>query len=265
MLVLRRLMACVVLGVVAIVATTAQADPMALIDPGLPGTTQYDGWASGSLTTGANPGFPGFPGTGAWPSAIGSSAPGSGDATLMKVANGAGGGPYPGGGSIYYGGFSGDSNVNGGTLSVADSTPVSGVKNVVFQIQIGEASTYDFFNDILPTLNYNGGVQQLAATNNLLLEQFFNGTIDTPTGPEDVFINTYLLQWDLTPVGSVTDFNIDWNGVQHVQVYALRLDQSDHYEAYAVPEPTSIGLALMGGLGLIGARAHRAWRRRRAS
>ena len=260
---MRRISLCLFcLGVAAIFAalvpTRALAVPMALIDPNLPGNTQYDGWNSGSLTLPANPGYGGFPGSSAWPSPIGSSAAGSGDGNLNKVANGPGGGPYPAGAAIYYGGFSAALNFNGGTLSVTDATPVTDLKNVAFQIQIGEAWTYDFFNGTLPTLSYNGGAQTLVADTSTLLEQFDAGTVTMPTGEETVYINTYLLQWDLSNIGDgpITDFGISFTGVQHAQLYALQLDQSDEFpasEAAAVPEPGTYLLSGIGGLGLLAA------------
>jgi len=240
--------------VLALGASRAVAAPMALIDPALGGPTQYDEWSTGNLTIAQNPGFPGFPGSAAWPSPIGSGTLGSEDAVLNKVANGTGGGPYPASGSIYFGGFSGDINNPGGVLAVSDATPLADVAKIVFQIQIGEAWTYDFVNHELPRLSYNGGSQALAPTGDSLLEQYFNGTVEMPTGPEDVFINTYLLEWDVSALGPISGFSIAFEGVQHAQLYALRLDQ------YAVPEPATFGLgglALAGFVGLAHARRRR--------
>jgi hypothetical protein len=224
------------------------------VDPNLAGNTQYDQW--NALTSAAYPGYPGFPGTGTWPAPMGSNAPGSADATLNKLANGAGGGMYPAGGSIYFGGFSNTINNNGGKLAVVDSTPVTNVANVVLQIDIGEAWTYDFWNGVLPTLSYNGGAQNVPATNTFLLNQYDNGTVTMPTGPETVYINSYLLQWDLSSVGPVTDYSIAFNGVQHGQLYALQLDQSDAFANYVpVPEPaTGLLMALAGTVACVALR-----------
>ncbi|ODU00531.1 MAG: hypothetical protein ABS79_03180 [Planctomycetes bacterium SCN 63-9] len=222
----------------------------AVVDPGLTGTVETNVWSNDSITIQKNLGFPGFPGTGAWPSPIGSDS--GGDATLNKTSNGNGGGPYPASGSIYFGGFSGDINNFDGTLQVSDATPVANLANVVFQVEIGEAWTYDFYNHVLPTLSYNGGNQAIAPTLALALAKFDNGTVVMPTGPETVYINTHLLQWDLSGIATpITSFSISFNGVQHAQLYDLRLDQSDVYTAYgasaAVPEPASLSLV---GLGL---------------
>ncbi|OJW21017.1 MAG: hypothetical protein BGO49_30160 [Planctomycetales bacterium 71-10] len=229
----------------ALAAPPAQADPIALTDPGLPGNTAYSEWAR--LTAPPYTGYPGFPGSGAWPAPMAAQA-GSAGAELSKVANGTGGGPYPASGSIYFGGFSADVDNNGGTLAVSDSAAIAGLQQVSFQIQIGEAWTYDFWNHALPTLSYNGGSQNLAATTSGLLEQYYNGTVDMPTGPEDVYINTYLLNWDLSGIADpITSFSISFTGVQHAQLYKLRVDESDTVATAAVPEPSSLALLACGG------------------
>jgi hypothetical protein len=252
---LRRSMLAVATAVVAgslgAAAQAAFVPGEDLVNPGLTGNTQHDAWVG--LTSANYPGFPGFPGTGAWPHPMAPNQPGSVDGELIKLANGNGGGPYPTSGGIYFGGFSGDINNLGGTLAVKDATPVADFKNVVFQVQIGEAWTYDFYNHALPTLSYNGGSQNLAATTSLVLSKFDNGTVTMPTGDETVYINTYLLQWDLSGISSpITDFSIQFSGTQHSQLYALQLDQSDVYKAYGtvVPEPSTILMTASGVLPL---------------
>src|SRR5688572_22649890 len=97
-------------------AMSAGAD---VIDIDLPGITSYDGWQG--LTSTNYPGYGAFPGTSEWPAPIGSNTDGSGDAELIKLANGAGGGAHPSGAGIYFGGFSGTPNSFGGTLGVTDA------------------------------------------------------------------------------------------------------------------------------------------------
>jgi hypothetical protein len=262
---LRRALLCggLVCFVLALGVSSALAAPMALLNPGLTGTTQYDEWLNTalnpynpvtqtaqynayqaiSLNSTANPGYPGFASNTAWPAPIGSAAPGSGDATLNKIS----GSGNPGGASVYFGTFTNPVNGNGGTQRVSDATPVPGVEQIVFQIQIGEANGYDFFNHALPTLSYNAGSQNLAATSNQLLEHLQTGTFQNPdTGADEpVFTNTYLLSWDVSALG-VTSFGINFNGALHAQVYAMRLDQTD----VLVPEPGTLVLAGAGLMGL---------------
>lgn len=246
----------------AALAADSNAD-IAAVGQALTGAanSDFDGWAN--LSGSAYPGYSGFPGTGAWPGPMQSTA--GSDAALHKIANGAGGGPYPASGSIYFGGFSGDLNYDGGRLAVQDATPLADLQTIAFQIQIGEAWGYDFHNDVLPTLSINGG-SELAASFNVLTERLYTGTVPMPTGDEDVYMNTYLLVWDLSADGlgitdTVTDFSIAFNGVQHAQLYSLRLDQSDAAIVWpaevvdpttpAVPEPATAGLMALGGAAML--------------
>jgi hypothetical protein len=210
---------------------------VAIVHPALTGTTQYDGWIAMSSTN--YPGYGSFPGSAPWPAPIGSNrtpantfnASEPADAGVMKTANGAGGGgPLPLSGTIYFGGFDQSVNTFGGTLAVSDATPVPGLATVVFQVQIGEAWTYDFYNHVLPTLSYNGGSQRLPATRSFITDRYDNGTVQMPSGTEHIYNNTYLLQWDLRAIaGPITAFAIEFSGVQHAQVYGMALDQSDTY------------------------------------
>lgn len=233
--------------VAVLIISEASADPL---DPNLSGNTQYDEWTNSSLTLTENPGFPGFPGFGAWPGPIDSplGGPGvdNGDAQLDKVSNGTGGGPYPATGSIYYGGFSSAVNNDGGTLSVSDSSPLANLATIAFGIEIGEAWTFDFYNEVLPSLSYNGGAQNLAPDYSHV-EQEFIGTVTMPSGEEPLYNNTYLLGWDVSALGPITDFVIEWTGVQHAALYSLRLDQSDVVQAVepaAAPEPGFLAMLI---------------------
>lgn len=237
-------------AVAGLIGTTSRAE---VVDPGLTGVTQYDGWDD--LTAGNFPGYGSFPGSSPWPSPMGSNQPGSGDAGFNKLS----GNGYAAGSSIYVGGFSSTPNTLGGTFAVADSTPVAGLETVVFQLEIGEAFGFDLFDDASPTLSYNGGSQALTATP-VLVDQIQNGTFTNPvTGqPEPVFINTWLFEWDLSGVVDPIDsFQVSFSAVQHSQIYALRLDQSDTLRL--VPEPASLGL-----MGLGAASVALIYRRRRA-
>lgn len=222
-----------------------------LVNPGLSGNTSFSAWTS--LNAGTYPGFGAFPGTGAWPSSLNPNVAGSGSAKLGKVANGAGGGPYVASGSIYFGGFSSTVNFFGGTLAVSNATPLTNLSNIVFQLQIGEAWTYDLYNHVLPVLSYNGGAQNIAATYSAVTEKYDNGTVTMPTGEETVYINTYMLQWDLSALGPISSYSIAFSGVQHAQVYSARVDESDVYSRI----PSAGSLALFGVAGLASVRRRR--------
>src|SRR5690606_19534531 len=99
-------------------------------------------------------------------------------------------------------------NAYGGTLAVQDASPLAGVSSIVFQIQIGEVTGYDFWDgpdddstSDLPVLRYNGGTDTLAPSVSLVLDRLNNGKDATLN--EDIFINTYLVQWDLTGLGTI--------------------------------------------------------------
>lgn len=244
---LRYITLTVALALVASAGMLSAPAHAATVDPGLTGNTQYDGWEN--LTASNNPGYGGFPGSGAWPSPIGSNAAGSGDAELDKVAGAA----YPASEGLYFGGFSPTPNTEGGTLSVSDSTPVADLEHVVFQVEVGEAFGYDFYNEALPTLSYNGGSQALAGTSDMI-GQIQDGTFTDPISGEDepVYINTWMTEWDLSSLGAITDFEIAFTPVQHSSVRGVRLDQSDTFTASAVPTPSTLalGVAAFGGLML---------------
>lgn len=212
-------------------------------------------------------GVPGLTGTGGFPGATmwgpqasqintsSGSVSGAelGGANLTKVANGAGGtGAYGAGASIYFGGFSDVINYNGGTLSVVDSTPLAGLETVVFQVGIGEAWTYDFFNHALPTLTVTtaGGTSApLAADFSQKIEAFDNGTVTMPTGEEVVYINQYALQWNLSGYSDITSLAVSFNGVQHAQLYGLTLTEGDTFsQVVAVPEAGTY-MMMLSGLG----------------
>lgn len=228
----------------------------ALVDPGLTGTTQFDGWVN--LTSANFPGYGTFPGNGAWPAPIGSNQTSSGDANLNKVSPGAGGGAFPAGEGIYHGGVSGTPNIWGGTESVTDSTPVSGLTNIVFQTLVSEAFGYELFNDARPVLNFNGGSQAIAPNYYSKVRVDTGMTFPNPiTGVDEaLFHTTRVQQWDLSGIGEpITSIAVVFSPVQHAIILELRLDQSNTFSW--VPEPAS-----MGCLGLIGLMPGRRGRRR---
>jgi hypothetical protein len=258
---MRALISVVALSTLAGAALAGPFVPgAALVDPGLSGNTQYDGWIG--LTNANYPGYGNFPGSGNWPGTIGSNrtaantfnASEAGDATLAKAANGAGGGPFVGSSSVYFGGFLTSPNNLGGQIAFADATPVANLKTVTFQLQIAEAIGYDLYNRAFPVLSYNGGSQNLAGVFNQRIERFDNGTFQSPIGPDTLWINTYFIQFDLSGVvDPITDFKVSVTGAMHAQVYGARLDQSDVFTAV----PTPGALSVLGLTGLVAGRRRR--------
>ncbi len=246
-----------ILSTVVVASANAQTAvgataPVAL---NLGGVTQTDGWTD--LSAASNPGYGAFPGAGPWPAPIESNV--GGNAQLAKVANGAGGGPFIATGSLYFGGFSTVPNTFGGTVAVRDSSPVAGLKTLVLQIQIGEASTYDLWNDAGAVLSYNGGSQSVTANFRSLFAQQFIGTVNMPTGTENLYNNLHAFQWDLSSIAEpITDFSISFSGAQHAQVYGLQLDQSSQVYTDAVPEPATMTVLAFGAMAAFARRRKKA-------
>ncbi len=274
------------LGLFGLSALTGYAVvPTNTVDIGMPlavdfgGTTKTDGWYNlssapknrvvqyESLSLPGNSGYPSFfQSTQPWPSPIDSQVYSSGTSTayLSKSANGAAGGPYPAGDSIYFAGFGTEPNTFDGSLTVTESAPIADLSTVMFQVEFGEAYTYDFYDDpvdglALPALTLFYGDSETITLSGVFQEKvmsLYNGTVDMPTGPEgemvpeDIFINLWAFQYDVSGYEDITSFSLEFSGAEHAQLYAMQLDQSDI--AYGgtsmvpVPEPSSVSL----GLGL---------------
>ena len=201
------------------------------------GSSSYDGWIN---LTGANfTGYGGFPGSGAWTDSIGSNAMGSGDSVLVRIAGApSGGGPFPLDYSIYFGSYRQNTNELGCTLGIWELTPVSNLKTVVLQIQIGEAVGYDFHEPTgLPVLKVNGQADPIPASfEPVLLGRYQNGTFLSPETEQDepVYVNTWAFQWNLDQGVTVDSFQIEFSAVTHAQVYALQLDQTSVLQSQQV-------------------------------
>ncbi len=236
----KRTLSAILLTSALAAAAAAQVGPRALT---LAGNTQYDGWKS--FNSANYPGYGSFPGAGPWPGAIGSDLAGSGDATFAKVSGSA----YIASGSIYNGGTSGATNVQGATFRVEDLTALANVKTVVFQLETAASfGDLTFFNGVAPTLTVNGGTAQ-AATFTKLFARTPAGT--GPLGnPATADLVSY--QWDLSGVSTpITSYSISWTNVQHALIYSARLDASDVRYTQAVPEPASMAALALGALGLL--------------
>ena len=210
------------------------------------GSSGSDAWVN--VNSANFSGYGGFPGNSPWPAPIGSNGTGSGDADLSRVAGSpTGGGPFLSSSSIYFGNYAQVPNALGGTLRVSDSTPLANLKTLVFQIQIGEATGYDLYS--APTLKINGGSSVVNILFSGILNRYQSGTFFSPATEldEPVYVNTRGYQWDVSSLGAVTSFAIDFSGVTHSQIYGLQLDQSSSvFSTAVIPEPNVGGLILAG-------------------
>lgn len=222
-------------------ASFSAADTLPLV---LQGNTSADVWGAGSLTSASNPNFPGALNFAQpWPSSIPTSN--GGDSFLTKTANGPTGAPIPSGQSIYFVSFANAPNTFGGSLAVNDATPVANLSTLAFQIEIGGANGYDLHNNDLAQppdlstvkLHYTttgGATGTLTSNSQSLLDRYYTFAIDMPVGPNgedlpvDIYNRLYGLQWDVSGIPDIASFNIEFSGVEHAQLYQLRLDQSDH-------------------------------------
>jgi hypothetical protein len=195
----------------------------------LGGTTKSEGWEK--LTSTLYPGNGGFPGWSAWVGALGSQlGPDAGSSGIAKIANGVGGGPYPSGASIYFGGTGLLPNLFGGTLEAQASgaAVLSGVQTVVFQLDIGEAWTYDLYSAAAPVLyaTTSSGTTAVPASFASRYAKVYNGQVWMNGQYEDLYINSRAYQFDVSGLGTITSFTVRFSAVQHAQVHGAGLQQS---------------------------------------
>ncbi|MBE2204602.1 MAG: PEP-CTERM sorting domain-containing protein [Chthoniobacterales bacterium] len=222
----------VLAAILAAILSVASANAAFLV-VNLPGTTAQDNWTD--LTATNYPGFPVYATSGnAWPSPIAATS-GNGGGSLNKVS---GLGFPSNGGGVYVGGM-----VSGtGTFAVTDSTAITGLETVVFQLEVEGVGAN--WNSVLSglSLNYNGGSQALPFDFSLVVSAIPNGSLYGQ--PKTIFTLAY--QWDLTSLGA-TSFNIAWTAAEHSVTSNLQMNQGDTM-LQVVPEPAT-GMLL--GLGVV--------------
>ena len=212
------------------------------------GSKSYSAWSNVNAFNYS--GYGSFPGSQPWPSPI-RATEGSTNSTLNRIAGSpTGGGPFLASESIYFGNFAQVPNALGGTLRLSNSLSLTNLRTLVFQIQIGEALGYDFFEPSgLPRLTLNGFTSSSTfSTFTNLVTRFQNGVFPSPeTGKDEpVWINTLAYQWNITNASSITNYHIDFSGVTHSQVYAMRWDSTTILQSTPViPEPSIYGLLLL--------------------
>jgi hypothetical protein len=214
------------------------------------GTKSYSAWSN--LTSFNYPGYGSFPGNQPWPAPI-VATDGSINSSLIRIVGSpTGGGPYPASEAIYFGNFAQIPNALGGTLRLSNSLGITDLKTLVFQIQIGEATGYDFFTPTgFPKLTLNGITYNAIYTN--LVNRYQNGVFPSPETGEDepVYVNTWAYQYNLTNNG-FANYHIDFSAVTHSQVYALRWDSTSVLQGQVVPEPSTLGLLALAAAGAAG-------------
>jgi hypothetical protein len=214
------------------------------------GTKSYSAWSN--LTSFDYSGYGSFPGNTPWPAPI-RAIQGSTNSTLNRIAGSpTGGGPFLASESIYFGNFAQVPNALGGTLRLSNSLGITNFKTLLFQIQIGEATGYDFFEPSgFPKLTLNGVTYNATYTN--LVNRYQNGVFPSPgTGlDEPVYVNTWAFQYNLTNNG-FPNYYIDFSAVTHSQVYALRWDSTSVLQGQVIPEPSTLGLLALAAAGAAG-------------
>jgi hypothetical protein len=215
------------------------------------GSTSYSAWSNVNFFNYS--GYGSFPGNQSWPSPIVANQ-GSATASLNRISGSpTGGGPYPASESIYFGNFAQVPNALGGTLRIFDSDPIFNLKTLVFQIQIGEATGFDFYQPSgFPKISINSGSYSFATYTNLV-NRFQNGTFPSPETGEDepVYVNTWAYQWNFDTLNGFDTLAIDFSGVTHSQIYALRIDGTSVLQSTPViPEPSTYVLLILA-LGVI--------------
>ncbi|WOO42336.1 PEP-CTERM sorting domain-containing protein [Rubellicoccus peritrichatus] len=207
---------------------------LAGINVDLPGTSQEEAVWENLIGTNypTSAGYNSFfTNTNGWTTPISAS---SGSATFDKVA---GGGGYPASSSIY-------NFDTAGSFFIADTSPIAGLETVVFQTDMVGA----FSATNAPVLSYNGGTQDLVADYTAVAVGDFAFGADPST--------IFAFQWDLSGLGSITDYTIEWGSIAHSANFAMQLNTSNGSLAgSAIPEPSTYGL-ILGSLCL-GILVHR--------
>ncbi|MDP0492608.1 MAG: PEP-CTERM sorting domain-containing protein [Verrucomicrobiota bacterium JB023] len=205
---------------IALLATTAASQ--AVINVSLPGTTTTDGWDE--LVSSRLAGYGGYPGLSPWPGSVPANVSGSSNAAEFGKTSGAG---YFGTNSFYDGG-------NVGSLNMTSTTVLSDLETIVFQVDMGASS---FTSS--PSLLVNGSTQ-LSPVLSFVTEGDYSYSFGGPVSSTE----NHVFQWDLTGLGSVSDFEVQWDTASHTTIFAMQLDTGDEF--VAIPEPSTALLTLFG-------------------
>ena len=222
-----------ILAVFPLTAMISVVSHAAIVDNGLSGNINYDGWDVLGGVSGYGSGT-------TWATPMGSMELGSGDAGLDRIS----GGHYSASFGLY-------SPSGTSVFSVVDSTAVAGLETVVISIDslLGADDIALLSN---PVLNFNSGSQQAIA------DYSFSTVLPTQTGTPfgDVDPIAYTFQWDLTGLG-VTSFAVNWEHQVHSSLRTIQLEQSDTFSvanAQVVPVPAAAWLFGSACVGIFAVR-----------
>ncbi|MEL6499435.1 MAG: PEP-CTERM sorting domain-containing protein [Planctomycetota bacterium] len=248
------------IALLAVAGTVGAASGQNLIDPNLPGVTDFDAWNSVTLsrtnlqvsTSGLFPVSP-FDTFQPWFGAIDSSIQAlndngtpdvtddfgdvldpTGNAGFTKVS-GAG---YPASASIYAGFFPATS----GTFSAFDADAIADIETVVLQISAGQGSSGSLDAGGFE-LFINGGSTPIAPVFSGITS---SGIVNDPT-VGDLNTDAWLVQYDLRGLGPITSFDAQFSTVgSSSTIRGIQLDQGSQF--VLVPAPASAALLGLGGL-----------------
>ena len=205
------------------IATSLTQAAVTITLPGNSESAQWTNLKNAPPYTGAGGASSFFNASAAWPTPI----PGNTSATSSAVFSKISGGGYFATSSVYDAGVA-------GIYSLSDSTPISNLATLVFQIDAGTAI------GVLPTLNFNGGSQALAA--DFFLSMPGNYTANGPDGPVPTTNRAW--QWDLSSISDITSYEIRWGSTtnNHLTQNQINITAGDAF-TQVIPEPSTMLLS----------------------
>lgn len=101
-----------------------------------------------------------------------------------------------------------------------------------------------------PTLYVNGGTTGITPD-----FSYFGLSGDSVAfGEDQIALYNWMWQWDVSDLGPITSYTVEWKQIVHASLVSIRLDASDavnNGSVLPVPEPASAGLMAFGFAGLL--------------
>ncbi len=223
----RKLAGCLMLA--SMLTTGAQA---LLVNTGLVGITEYNGWTG--MSSAAAWGTGDAPVNAYDTYYLHSDDAGSGDAVFYRVS----GSHFPAGSGMYS--FMGTSE-----FSIEDYSPVADIETVIFTMK---SSLYDGeWASVAPTLSYNGGTVDLGAADFVSSQTITTEYVAAIGSDVDYSVQSY--QWDLSGLSGITDYTVTFTALTHVSLVSMQLESGDTFSVSpaVVPEPSTYAL----GIGVV--------------